>query len=162
MPVLRTTVWITVWSGMKALTAPHCRVILAQNHFAPGLLSPNHVFIRGFLGQGSSDQTAFSGNNFDFGTSIEDKRTVSEYYNQMNVLLSRYTLQDCEGKLKGMPGSITIRETESITNKSTAREYNNNQRTNGPVNAHLISGPSKSTKQTKPGNEYEKDLINNS
>ena len=36
-----------------------------------------------------------------------------------------------------------------------------NQRTNGPVNAHLISGPSKSTKQTKPGNKYEKDLINN-
>ena len=38
------------------------------------------------------------------------------------------------------------------------------QRTNGPVNAHLISGPrdSKSTKQTKPGNKYEKDLINNS
>ena len=34
-----------------------------------------------------------------------------------------------------------------------------NQRTNGPVNAHLISGPSKSTKQTKPGNKYEKDLI---
>ena len=37
-----------------------------------------------------------------------------------------------------------------------------NQRTNGPVNAHLISGPSKSKKQTKPGNKYEKDLINNS
>ena len=36
------------------------------------------------------------------------------------------------------------------------------QRTNGLVNAHLISGPSKSTKQTKPGNKYEKDLINNS
>ena len=27
--------------------------------------------------------TAFSGNNFDFGTSIEVKRTVSEYHNQM-------------------------------------------------------------------------------
>ena len=26
-----------------------------------------------------------------------------------------------------------------------------NQRTNGPVNAHLISGPSISTKHTKPG-----------
>ena len=37
-----------------------------------------------------------------------------------------------------------------------------NQRTNGPVNAHLISGPSKSTKQTKPGKKYEKGLINNS
>ena len=37
-----------------------------------------------------------------------------------------------------------------------------NQRNNGPVNAYLISGPSKSTKQTKPGNKYEKDLINNS
>ena len=37
-----------------------------------------------------------------------------------------------------------------------------NQRTNGPVNAHLISWPSKSTKQTKPGDKYEKDLINKS
>ena len=37
-----------------------------------------------------------------------------------------------------------------------------NQRTNGPVNAHQISGPSKSTKQTKRGNNYEKDFINNS
>ena len=37
-----------------------------------------------------------------------------------------------------------------------------NQRTNGPVNAHLISGPSKSTKLTKPGHNYENDLINNS
>ena len=37
-----------------------------------------------------------------------------------------------------------------------------NQRTNGSVNAHLISGPSISTKQTKPGNKYEKGLINNS
>ena len=37
-----------------------------------------------------------------------------------------------------------------------------NQRTNGPVYAHLISGSSKSTKQTKPGNKYEKDLIDNS
>ena len=36
------------------------------------------------------------------------------------------------------------------------------QRTNGLVNAHLISGPSKSTKQTRPVNKYEKDLINNS
>ena len=27
-------------------------------------------------------QTAFSGNNFDFGTSIKDKRTVSEYHSQ--------------------------------------------------------------------------------
>ena len=33
---------------------------------------------------------------------------------------------------------------------------------NGSVNAHLISGPSKSTKQTQPGNKYEKALINNS
>ena len=36
------------------------------------------------------------------------------------------------------------------------------QRSNGPVNAHLISGPSKSTKQRKPGRKYEKDLINKS
>ena len=30
------------------------------------------------------------------------------------------------------------------------------QRTNGPVNAHLISGPSKSTKHTKPGKNPER------
>ena len=41
-------------------------------------------------------------------------------------------------------------------------DTSSNQRTNGPVNAHLITGPSKSTKQTKPGNKYENDLINNS
>ena len=41
-------------------------------------------------------------------------------------------------------------------------EQNGNRRTNGPVNAHLISVPSKSTKQTKQRNKYEKDLINNS
>ena len=38
----------------------------------------------------------------------------------------------------------------------------NNQRTNGPVNAHLIFGPIKSTKQTKNGNKYEKDFITKS
>ena len=31
------------------------------------------------------------------------------------------------------------------------REQNTNQRTNGPLNAHLISGPIISTKHTKPG-----------
>ena len=38
-----------------------------------------------------------------------------------------YTLKDSEGvsKLKGMPGSTTIKLQGSITNKSTAREYNN-------------------------------------
>ena len=108
MPVLRTN----VSSGMKALTAPHCRVILAQNHFGPKLLSPNHFFfIWELLGQ-----TAFSVNNFDFGTSIKDKRTVSEYHNETNMLHSCYTLKDCEGKSKGMPGSTTIKE--------TARKYN--------------------------------------
>ena len=30
------------------------------------------------------------------------------------------------------------------------KQQTNNQRTNGPVNAHLISGPSISTKHTKP------------
>ena len=112
MPVLRTTVWTTVLTFMKALTAPQCWVISAQNHFGPGLLSPYHLL----LNEGPSGQTAFSGYNFDFGTSIEDKRTASEYHNQTNVLHSRYTLKDCEGKLKGMPGYTTIKE--------TARKYN--------------------------------------
>ena len=35
------------------------------------------------------------------------KRTVTEYHSQTNVIHSRYTLKDCEGKLKGMPGSTT-------------------------------------------------------
>ena len=46
--------------------------------------------------------------------------------------------------------------------KKNGSYFEKDQRTNGPVNAHLISGSSKSTKQTKPGNKYEKDLINNS
>ena len=33
-----------------------------------------------------------------------------------------------------------------------------NQRTNGPVNAHLISWPGKSTKHTKPGKKYGKEM----
>ena len=36
------------------------------------------------------------------------KTTVTEYHNQTNVIHSRYTLKDWEGKLKGMPGSTTI------------------------------------------------------
>ena len=70
----------------------------------PGTSSPNHLFS---LYGGFSGQTAFSGNNFDFGTSIKDKRTVTECHNQTNVIHSRYTLKDFEGKLKGMPGSTT-------------------------------------------------------
>ena len=67
----------------------------------PGTPQPKSCF----LYVGFSGQTAFSCNNFDFGTSIKDKRTVTEYHNQTNVIHSRYTLKDCEGKLKGMPGS---------------------------------------------------------
>ena len=72
----------------------------------PGTPQPK-LFV--FLYGGFSGQTAFSGNNFDFGTSIEDKRTVTEYHNQTNVIHSRYTLKDCEEKLKGIlvPGSTT-------------------------------------------------------
>ena len=33
-----------------------------------------------------------------------------------------------------------------------------NQRTNGPVNAHLISGPHISTKYTKPGKKQGKEM----
>ena len=80
--------------------------------FQPGSPQPkSFVFIRGLLGP-----AAFSGNNIDFGTSFEDKRTVSEYHKQTNVLHSRYTLKDCEGKLKGMPGSTTIKETARMYN----------------------------------------------
>ena len=71
----------------------------------PGTPQPESFFV--FLYGGFSGQTAFSGNNFDFGTSIEDKRTVTEYHNQTNVIHSRYTLKDSEEILKGMPGSTT-------------------------------------------------------
>ena len=70
----------------------------------PGTPQPKSFVL---LYGGFSGQTAFSGNNFDFGTSVEDKRTVTEYHNQTNVIHSRYTLKDCEGKLNGMPGSTT-------------------------------------------------------
>ena len=33
-----------------------------------------------------------------------------------------------------------------------------NQRTNGPVNAHLVSGPSISTKHTKPGYKWPSEF----
>ena len=33
-----------------------------------------------------------------------------------------------------------------------------NQRTNGPVNAHLISGPRISTKFTKPGKKHGQEM----
>ena len=103
MSVLRTTVWTTVCSGTKAL--PRC----TAGSFRPKTTSArdSSAQIICFLYGGFSGQTAFSGNNFDFGTSIEDKRTVTEYHNQTNVIHSRYTLNDCEGKLKGMPGSTT-------------------------------------------------------
>ena len=71
----------------------------------PGTPQPKSFVFFFFYTGGFSSQTALSGNNFDFGTSIEDKRTVTEYHNQTNVIHSRYTPKDCEGKLKGMPGS---------------------------------------------------------
>ena len=93
---------------MKALTAPHCRTDpgqFGQKPFRPGTPQPKLFVFTGVPRVG----TAFSGNNinFDFGTSIEVKRTVSEYH-----------IKDCEGvsNLKGMPGSTTI--------KQTARQYN--------------------------------------
>ena len=58
--------------------------------------------------------------------------------------------------------SLKFGQIQSLVSMVTDRVIIGNQRTNGPVNAHLISGPSKSTKQTKPGRKYEKDLINNS
>ena len=40
---------------------------------------------------------------------------------------------------------------DSMKNKSHLTILNKNQRTNGPVNAHLISGPTVSTKSSKIG-----------
>ena len=60
--------------------------------------------------------TAFSGNNinFDIDTSIEVKRTVSEYHNQKRVLHSKGVRGSI--KLERIPGNTTI--------KQTATKYN--------------------------------------
>ena len=118
IPVLRTI----VWSGMKALAAPHCGIDpgkFGPKPFRPGTPQPKLFVFTGVPRAG----TAFSGNNinFDFGTSIDVKRTVSKYHNHKRVLNSK----GLRG-LKDMPGSTTIKQMQgSITNKSTARKYNN-------------------------------------
>ena len=73
---------------MKALTTPHCRTDTAQfgqKPFRPGTPQPKSFVFTGVTRAG----TAFSGNNinFDFGTSIEVKRTVSKYYTQKSLTL---------------------------------------------------------------------------
>ena len=105
------------WSVIKNLTALHFS----------GSFRPKTISARNSSGQlvcfyrGSSDRTAFFGNNYDLGTSIEVEMTVSEYHNQKRVLHS-----------KGLQGNIKIERnarkyhqsnklTGSITNKSTAR-----------------------------------------
>ena len=66
---------------MKAVTAPHYST--SSGSFRSKTISARDSsrsaqikFLMGLR------RTAFSGNNFDFGTSIEVKRTVSEYHNQ--------------------------------------------------------------------------------
>ena len=44
-------------------------------------------------------------------------------------------------------------------NISNIREHFNNQRTNGPVNTHLISGPTVSTKTSKIGQGKPRVII---
>ena len=89
----------------------------------PGTPQPkSFVFLYG----GFSGQTAFSGNNFDFGTSIEDKKTIKWISGSITIkrtatfkMIAReyHNQKKYEGvpKLKRIPGSITI--------KMTAREY---------------------------------------
>ena len=59
---------------------------------------------------------------------------------------------------KGVPARIIIssifiliKRVSPKSSNNNNNNNNNNQRTNGPVNAHLISGPCISTKHTKPG-----------
>ena len=85
IPVLRTT----VWSGMKALTAPHCQ----PDHFGAKPFRPGTPQPKSFVFTGVP-WTAFSGNDFYFGTSIEVKRTLSEYHNQKRVLHSAREYQN--------------------------------------------------------------------
>ena len=63
---------------MNAVTAPHCRTAV-PGHFCPKPLrpgTPDRPKSICFYWD-SSGRTAFSGNNFDYGTSIEVERTVS-------------------------------------------------------------------------------------
>ena len=97
----------TIWSGMKAVTAPHCRTAF-PGHFGPKLLwpgTPERPKSICFYWD-SSCRTALSGNNFEPSTSIEVERTVSKYCNQ-NIARECYTQKDCEGvsKFKEMPVS---------------------------------------------------------
>ena len=142
LPVLRTT----AWSGMKAVTAPHCCTAV-PGHFGPKPLrpgTPDRPKSICFY-WGSSGRTAFSGNNFDFGTSIEVKRTVSEYCNQ-NIARECYTQKDCEGvsKFKEMPVSQSNKLPRSITNKTTVREYNNKKNACAYRNQKYCQGVSRS------------------
>ena len=84
-------------------------------HFGPKPFWPRTPPPKYFFYCGFSFKTAFSGNNFDFGTSIEVKRSVSEYHNQNRTV--RENQSQGVSQLNKGPGSET--------NKSTVREYNN-------------------------------------
>ena len=94
---------------MKAVTAPHYST--SSGSFRPKTISARassrSAQIKFLMGL---RQTAFSGNNFDFGASIEIKRTVSEYHN----------LNYCRRVV-----SLSNKMPSCITNKSTVREYKN-------------------------------------
>ena len=73
---------------MKAFTALLCLTdpgLFGQKPFRTGTPQPKSFVFNGVPRAG----TAFSGNNinFDFGTIIKAKRTVSEYHNQKSVTL---------------------------------------------------------------------------
>ena len=50
-----------------------------------------------------------------------------------------------------LPCLFFINSALHFRNFNVLQDPTQNQKTNGPVNAHLISGPSISTKHTKPG-----------
>ena len=176
MPVLRTTVWSGMTESFNRAALPghfdpkpfrpgtpqpksfvflyagsSGQTAFSGKPFRPGTPKPKSL-VAFFLYGGSSGQTAFSCNKFDFGTSIDDKRTVSVYHNQTNVLHSRYTLKDCEGKLKGcqevskskkLPGSITIKRMHAaITIQSTTKECHDQENCQGYHNIKDFHGVS--------------------
>ena len=90
-------------------TAPHCRT--DSGLYRPKTISAWDSSAQIIFYWGSSGRTAFSGNNFDFGTSIEVKRTVSEYHNQnycQRVLHS-----------KGLQRSVKIERNDRLYHNQT-------------------------------------------
>ena len=124
-PVLRTS----IWSGMKAVTAPHCRTAVS-GHFGhkplrPGTPDrPKSICFNGAPRAGLHSLAII----LTLALVSKLKRTVSECCNQI-IARECYTQKNCEGvsKFKEMPVSQSNKLPWSIRNKSTVKMYNNHK-----------------------------------